>query len=1336
MKRNTIFCNIMRMIHNTAFVYKAFVSLITFSMIVCIAPANIAYANDANADSETNINVDARARVPYLEASNESKDSKDNSISTNSNATLDLPGAHGYSSALVRVSVFNANNDTTVYVDGAPALQVAAKHDASQTVLAHVADGKLHVYASQAVQARVEVVAFLQSKTVAAAKNQKPAYVPGATVSLAKPVTRMDTNQKVSCTSMSSSAHCKVGLLGLGNIPGEYVRAAYVTMKVTMKNAGNVKVAGQEINLPKGDSVVSTIVVPSSTDGSISVESENAASAELYVRGWVAGAMPSMAHANVTGSFVPSIAKNWVESTTEKDKTSTVALGKQSNDSVFELALVSAHASGKRAFVEYGKPVQGRSTGAVVDAKEGALPQLDFVDTDATNAKVSARGSNVSSQVLMLGSILGNRPQNDKAETVTVTWTSPKENASIDFSKGKKLTISGTVDAASSVDYVNVTVHSSDNKTVDLGNAAVSYDAHGKAIWSIDITIPVAGKNAIHVKAVSRTNNSFGTAQRDVNTQLPDAKKTIISDKAKVVMPDELSNDITAVNPDSLVFNKKPQYKAGDILASTPGKNAPKGFLRKVVGVTQQGNTWVVVTEPAMLTDAIYQADISEDRPFSAGGMTLEPIPDKNGENSNSSKDSFKSIIHNDAPSERSNRGWDIGKDSDVLKSSFGILCNSDLTNDKSNIECEGGYKSPRDYYDEAKKREKEDKNKNTKDSGASISFEARAYLKLHFTLKIELDWGGAHVRKFETYIIADADESLDVQAWTEVEKRIEKAVLKPKTAITFSLGVVPVTITVELPVGFKTGLDAKISLSMGSKFHQEIRVGVKFENDNWDLIHDFDIRSNDVKPACGSMVQISGTLALEAGLWMEPGIYLYDSSGISLRAELLGKVEGNASNAEKGNHIAQAYITLKSVFNCGLRITLFRLPLIAQNILDWDPDPWTHEDVLFSNKDNPWTIGQCGAGDKPQPGPAPKPKPQPQPQPGPEPKPQPKPQPQPDTQHNVDPNVISAAGKAYMDILKDLRTNKEKSKYKFNTFYSYTYALWDINHDHIPDMIMASCTDPQTFRIFSYNGKKVDIFDVTHKLGSEFSGNQLYPNKNNNGFTVFTGKGYYFDSPEFYKDSYNFVNGKLVFSGEKRQETSNKKELRYYLNPSVYNNGVSYEEQIKSIYNRYHDLVGDVILVWTAYSKDSDDLLDMIHYNTMTKSEKKRVSEIQSLREKGYRVITGTIGGVLNPYNKDSYENNIVKIYPNYDDSSYESRIGDEILKEWHYDSENGDRRYYYTIRKDILGEYINKKKVTIALLLPVSVYSFDDGHPDISANLFRKDVKSIIDKYYRIIP
>lgn len=1355
MKRNKILFNVMHAIKSARFVYRTFVSVIAFSMILCVTPAYNAYASDSNRhNDELGLNVDARSRVPYLEAFGDSNAPIANSISTNSGATLDLPGSTGYDSALVRVSVFNANSDTTVYVDNTPALQIAAKHDASQTVLAHVTDGKLHIYASNAVNARVEVVAFLQSKTVAAAKNQKPAYVPGATVSLANTVLRMDTTKQLSCTSMSKSANCKVGLLGLGSVPGEYVRAAYVTMKVNMKNAGNVKVAGQEIALPQGDSVVSTIVVPSSTDGSISVESDNAASAELYVRGWVAGAMPNMAHANVTGSFVPSVSKQWVSSTTEKDKTSTAALGKQSNDSAFELALVSASASSKRAFVEYGKPVQGRSVGAVVDAKEGALPQLDFVNTDAKSVKVSARGSNVSSKVLMLGSILGKRPKNNNSDTVTVKWTSPKENTSIDFSKGKKLTISGTVEAYSSVDYVNITVTSSDSKIVNLGNAAVSYDANGKTKWSMEITVPVSGSQTLNARAFVRDDSSSGIDSRTINTKVPDINKKdiIVAKNAKTVYPDTLSDDITAVNPDSLVFNKKPEYKVGDILAAAPGKNAPKGFLRKVVGVTQQGNTWVVVTEPAMITDAIYQADISEDRPFSAGGMTLEPIPDKNGENSNSSKDSFKSIIHNDAPSERSNRGWDIGKDSDVLKSSFGILCNSDLTNDKSNIECEGGYKSPKDYYDEAKKKEKEDKNKNTKESGASISFEAMAYLKLHFTLKIELDWSGAHVRKFETYVIADADESLDVQAWTEVEKRIEKAVLKPKTAITFSLGV-PVTITVELPVGFKTGLDAKISLSMGTKFHQEIRVGVRFENDNWDLIHDFDIRSNDVKPACGSMVQISGTLALEAGLWMEPGIYLYDSSGISLRAELLGKVEGNASNAEKDNHIAQAYITLKSVFNCGLRITLFRLPLIAQNILDWDPDPWTHEDVLFSNKDNPWTIGQCGAGDKPQPDPAPKPKPQPQPQPGPEPKPQPKPQPQPDVQHNVDPNVISAAGKAYMDILEDLYKNGGESKYagwlkesllkdSNNLWYGFNgtkYALWDINGDHIPDMIVYSYNHYYEYFVcvYSYNAKTKTVnidYLKNDKSRSDLSLG-IFPDKNNNGFTIFRWKKEDGDLV-IIKRSYKLTNGKLVlyktdhrsvFQGYCRPDLNEYIKSHFYnkvVNEKNISNIEAQKKGYEGIANFYHKLMGNVMLSWNDINWDNTsfwrntDLLDMIHYNEMSESEKNRVSEIKHWREKGYFVVTDVVS-----------REGLGRGGLGFDDRVYissHSPIAESIV---------GDGSFVFT--QENIQKYVGKK-ISIALYLPGGYFEFS---PSYSLEREKREqwIKNndvAISDYYHIIP
>ena len=1332
MKRNKILFNVMHAIKSARFVYRTFVSVIAFSMILCVTPAYNAYASDSNRhNDELELNVDASSRVPYLEAFGDSNAPNANSISTDSDATLDLPGSTGYDSALVRVSVFNANNNTTVYVDGAPALQVAAKHDASQTMLAHVADGKLHIYASNAVNARVEVVAFLQSKTVAAAKNQKPAYVPGATVSLAKPVARMDTTKQLSCTSMSSSAHCKVGLLGLGNIPGEYVRAAYVTMKVSMKNAGNVKVAEQEIALPQGDSVVSTIVVPSSTDGSISVESENAASAELYVRGWVAGAMPNMAHANVTGSFVPSVSKQWVSSTTEKDKTSTVALGKQSNDSAFELALVSASASSKRAFVEYGKPVQGRSTGAVVDAKEGALPQLDFVNTDAKSVKVSARGSNVSSKVLMLGSILGKRVQNDKADTVTVKWISPKENASIDFSKGKKLTISGTVDAASSVDYVNITVNSSNNNTVNLGNAAVSYDANGKAKWSMEIAVPVAGKNAIRVKAVSRTNNSFGTAQRDVNTQLPDAKKTIISDKAKVVAPDELSNDITAVNPDSLVFSKKPEYKSGDILASTPGKNAPKGFLRKVVGVTQKGNTWVVVTEPAMLTDAIYQADISEDRPFSsARQLTVDDSSAHIDSNYTELVKNHGSMISLSNSAKPSNRDFDI--DEDPIDNTMSAACYAGWQRKDGETQsvatCSQNVEEVKEAIIEADMKAKQS-------AGASVFAKYSASLSLHFELHVRFL---GRVEKFETYLHFNSNTNVDAKAWGAINKSFNNELGKLNSDFVITVGFIPITVNVETKLGIKGNFNAKVNASTNPHWSQDIKLGVSYENNSWNLINESNNElDNTDKQACGNIIKANGSLDTGVGLWVKPTLYIFDSAGVGLDGSIDAILHGEFKTNDSGDaHAAQAWmkISLKPVIAASVHLRITRN---GPNLLSKELASWTHEYELFNNKNNPWTIGQCGAGDKPQPGPTPKPKPKPQPQP------------QPDTQHNVDPNVISAAGKAYMDILEDLYKNVGESKYagwlkesllKDNSndpwyvFDGTKYALWDINGDHIPDMIVYSYNhyDEYFVCVYSYNAKTKTVnIDYLKNDKSRYDLSLgIFPDKNNNGFTIFRWKKEDVDLV-IIKRSYKLTNGKLVlykmdhrsvFQGYCRPDLNEYIKSHFYnkvVNEKNISNIEAQKKGYEGIANFYHKLMGNVMLSWnditwhnTNFWRNTD-LLDMIHYNEMSKSEKNRVSEIKHWREKGYFVVTDVVSREGLGFDDRVY-------------ISYDSPIAESIM---------GDDSFVFT--QENIQKYVGKK-ISIALYLPGGYFEFS---PSYSLEREKREqwIKNndvAISDYYHIIP
>lgn len=1326
MKRNKILFNVMHAIKSARFVYRTFVSVIAFSMILCVTPAYNAYASDSNRhNDELGLNVDARSRVPYLEAFG------DSSISTNSGATLDLPGSTGYDSALVRVSVFNANSDTTVYVDNTPALQIAAKHDASQTVLAHVTDGNLHIYASNAVNARVEVVAFLQSKTVAAAKNQKPAYVPGAIVSLVKPVTRMDTNQKLSCTSMSKSANCKVGLLGLGNVPGEYVRATYVTMKVNMKNAGDVKVAGQEIALPQGDSVVSTIVVPNSTDGSISVESENATSAELYVRGWVAGAMPNMAHANVTGSFVPSVSKQWVSSTTEKDKTSTAALGKQSNDSAFELALVSASASGKRAFVEYGKPIQGRSTGAVVDAKEGALPQLDFVNTDAKSAKVSARGSKVSSKVLMLGSILGKRVQDDKADTVTVKWISPKENASIDFSKGKKLTISGTVDAASSVDYVNITVNSSNNNTVNLGNAAVSYDANGRAKWSMETAIPIAGNNAIHVKAVSRTNNSFGTSQREVNTTIPKANQTIISDKAKVVAPDELSNDITAVNPDSLVFSKKPEYKSGDILVSTPGKNAPKGFLRKVVGVTQQGNTWVVVTEPAMLTDAIYQADISVDRPFSsARQLTVDDSSAHIDSNYTELVKNPGSMIHLGNSAKTSNRDFDI--DEDPINETISAACyagwQSKDGETQSKATCSQNVEEVKKAIIKANMEAKQS-------AGASVFAKYSASLSLHFELHVRFL---GRVEKFETYLHFNSNTNVDAKAWGAINKSFNNELAKLNSDFVITVGFIPITVNVETKLGIKGNFNAKVNASTNPHWSQDIKLGVSYENNSWNLINESNNElDNTDKQACGNIIKANGSLDTGVGLWVKPTLYIFDSAGVGLDGSIDAILHGEFKTNDSGDaHAAQAWmkISLKPVIAASVHLRITRN---GPNLLSKELASWTHEYELFNNKDNPWTIGQCGAGDKPQPGPAPKPKPQPQP--GPEPKPQPQPQPQPDVQHDVDPNVISAAGKAYMDILKDLRKNGYKSKYAelllkesglkdnnklwddsyiWDWYVETKYALWDINGDHIPDMIVhsRSVTKPDFVCVYSYDGKTVN---VAYTLLNDHS-DELFPDKNNNGFTGF---GWYgSDNLRIDKCSYKLINGKITLYKKTQSVISN---YYYIFKDNIFKDNIIHIDNIKRlkeeyerIANSYHKLMGSVILRWDTPSNDSSDLLDMINYSKMSESEKNHVSEVKHWMEKGYQIVTGVVS---------DYDDGYVWLKG----ATMPYKVYDYLLEFTDLDGYHGPVFTQRAIKKNI------GKKITVAYFLPIACFGKVHGILFYeNRDLWIKNNDVAISDYYHIIP
>lgn len=87
----------------------------------------------------------------------------------------------------------------------------------------------------------------------------------------------------------------------------------------------------------------------------------------------------------------------------------------------------------------------------------------------------------------------------------------------------------------------------------------------------------------------------------------------IVKENVSVITSEsEESVQLFEVTEDTLVFGKKPEYSKGDIVVAGILESAQEGFIRKVLEITQQGNQYLVKTEPAVLTDVFEEAHIIE----------------------------------------------------------------------------------------------------------------------------------------------------------------------------------------------------------------------------------------------------------------------------------------------------------------------------------------------------------------------------------------------------------------------------------------------------------------------------------------------------------------------------------------------------------------------------------------------------------------------------------------------------------------------------------------------------------------------------------------------------
>lgn len=84
------------------------------------------------------------------------------------------------------------------------------------------------------------------------------------------------------------------------------------------------------------------------------------------------------------------------------------------------------------------------------------------------------------------------------------------------------------------------------------------------------------------------------------------------------------------VKDNALIYDKKPDYKKGDIIVSGVISAAPDGFIRRVVEIKKSGKKYVVQTELAMLTDVFEEAHIT--KTFQLGEFDVDETEMNNNE--------------------------------------------------------------------------------------------------------------------------------------------------------------------------------------------------------------------------------------------------------------------------------------------------------------------------------------------------------------------------------------------------------------------------------------------------------------------------------------------------------------------------------------------------------------------------------------------------------------------------------------------------------------------------------------------------------------------------------
>lgn len=510
-------------------------------------------------------------------------------------------------------------------------------------------------------------------------------------------------------------------------------------------------------------------------------------------------------------------------------------------------------------------------------------------------------GARITS-VAVLGHTTG--PVEARADRVApvLTVTSPTDGAVLDQADSPEVTFTGTAsDEGSGIREVSLTVGSE-----------VIASAPGPlpgGTWTITTPVPV-GTHEVTATALDWAGRSTSVA-RTLTVEAPAEDDVVVSPDVTVL--DEAALDsLVAVEEDVVVLTGGTDLRAGDVIVSATSELTPDGLLRRVEAVERVGGTSVVHTGPAVLTDAILQADLeatdieltedSVEIPFgSASARVVAPPLRLDGETGTM------------ATARVAPASWTGG---------IGHTLSWKLSRD---IAIAGDPKA------------------------AKLEFSSSASIRIDVTLDVRMDigWDGISTEVTEFSVIRKDSTSTEatMSLLAPISKQEKKFPLGEKHLGTVTLwaGPVPVVIGSKIGAGTYVTLATTAKITVSLKHSQTAKKGVEYRDGVWAEV---DEETSDFE--AGANVSVTGSAG--AGLSLTLELTLYELVG----PQITGSAGLEYSLGVTSAVLPKPTLTVKETLDLVLKLALkVQGELLGRELFGFDPAEVTSRTTLRSNS---WT--------------------------------------------------------------------------------------------------------------------------------------------------------------------------------------------------------------------------------------------------------------------------------------------------------------------------------------------------------------------------------------------